>query len=158
MRVIKNKQIIEDDWSLWTSDGAVPQEGALLLCVDSYRACATARTGKTGLLVRSHDAPDSLGSLDGIELIAVEFPKFADGRGYTIARLLRERMGYRGELRAVGEVLRDQLFYMARCGFDSFALKSGKDENGALLAFDDFSTSYQGAADDPRPLFRRVAR
>ena len=88
-------------------------------------------------------------------IIAVNFPKYGDGRGYSIARLLRERYGYKGELRAVGVVARDHLQHMAQCGFDSFLLREGEDAQAALAAFDDFSEAYQASAAQPVPLFRR---
>jgi len=75
--------------------------------------------------------------------VEVNFPKFADGRGYSIARLLRERHGYRGELRAVGQVARDNLHFLERCGFDAFLLRDGEDPHEALRGFEDFSVSYQ---------------
>jgi uncharacterized protein (DUF934 family) len=87
----------------------------------------------------------------------VHFPKVTDGRGHSSARLLRERYGYRGELRAVGEVTRDQLFYLQRCGFDSFALRADQHAADALDGLSDFDDSYQAAADQPLPLFRRRA-
>jgi len=93
--------------------------------------------------------------LDRLGLIAVRFPRFNDGRGYSIARLLRGRYGWRGELRAFGDVLRDQLFYLARCGFDAFELREDQDVDAALAAFADFSEVYQVSADQPLPLFRR---
>ena len=86
------------------------------------------------------------GWLGGAARVEVNFPKFGDGRGYSIARLLRERHGYRGELRAVGQVGRDLLWYMEKCGFDAFELKEGEDPHEALAAFDDFSVSYQRLA------------
>ena len=89
--------------------------------------------------------------------IEVNFPKFGDGRGFSIARLLRERYGYKGELRAVGEVARDHLYYMEQCGFDAFLLRDGEDVEEALAAFDDFSEAYQATAAQPVPLFRRRA-
>ena len=89
--------------------------------------------------------------------IEVNFPKFGDGRGFSIARLLRERHGYKGELRAVGEVARDHLYYMEQCGFDAFLLRDGEDVEEALAAFDDFSEAYQATAAQPLPLFRRRA-
>jgi uncharacterized protein (DUF934 family) len=95
---------------------------------------------------------DRLGCVARIE---VNFPKFGDGRGYSIARLLRERYGYKGELRAVGAVVRDHLFYMESCGFDAFELREGEDPAEALAAFDDFSESYQASVTRPLPLFRR---
>jgi len=78
-----------------------------------------------------------------------------DGRGYSIARLLRERYGWRGELRAIGDVLRDQLFYLTRCGFDAFELRAGQDAQAALTALADFSEAYQSSVERPQPLFRR---
>jgi uncharacterized protein (DUF934 family) len=75
--------------------------------------------------------------------VEVNFPKFGDGRGYSIGRLLRTRYGYRGELRAVGAVARDNLQYLERCGFDSFLLRDGEDPREALRGFEDFSVSYQ---------------
>ena len=87
--------------------------------------------------------------------VQVNFPSFTDGRGYSIARLLRERHGYRGELRAVGDVQRDQLFNLARCGFDAFLLREGEDAQAALDALQDFSEAYQASVERPLPLFRR---
>lgn len=92
-----------------------------------------------------------------LDLIAVHFPKFADGRGYSTASLLRLRYGYTGELRAFGDVGRDQLFYLARVGFDSFLISEGRDAAAALCSFDDFSEVYQSATDQSLPLFRRRA-
>jgi uncharacterized protein (DUF934 family) len=97
---------------------------------------------------------DRIGSLT---VIAINFPKFGDGRGYSIARLLRERYGYRGELRAVGEVARDHLHAMAQCGFDVFQLREGENPQEALTAFGDFSEQYQATTAQPVPLFRRRA-
>ena len=95
------------------------------------------------------------GALGAARIIALRFPRFGDGRAYSIARLLRERYGYKGELRAVGEVGRDHLYYMAQCGFDAFELRAGEDPQEALAAFGDFSTSYQSTTAEPLPLFRR---
>jgi uncharacterized protein (DUF934 family) len=87
--------------------------------------------------------------------VEVSFPKFGDGRGYSIARLLRERYGYRGELRAVGHITRDLLFFLESCGFDAFELREGENPHEALAAFEDFSESYQASVTRPVPLFRR---
>ena len=96
-------------------------------------------------------------SLESVTRIEISFPKFGDGRGYSIARLLRERHGYRGELRAFGDVGRDQLFYQKRCGFDSFSLAPHRDPEAALAGLATFSVRYQGSVDDPLPLFRKRA-
>lgn len=95
--------------------------------------------------------------LSTLEAIGVEFPKPTDGRGFSIARLLRERLGWRGELRAVGAVAFDQLSFMARCGFDAFALREGEDADVCVRAFREMSVCYQGDTVDSRPLFRRRA-
>ena len=102
------------------------------------------------------DDPASI-SLEGVARIEVNFPKFSDGRGYSIARLLRERYGYRGELRAVGHITRDLLFYLESCGFDAFELRPGEDPHEALAGFEDFSEAYQATVARPQPLFRRRA-
>jgi uncharacterized protein (DUF934 family) len=95
---------------------------------------------------------DRLGDAARVE---VSFPKFGDGRGFSIGRLLRERHGYRGELRAVGHITRDLLLYLESCGFDAFELRPGEDPHEALAGFDDFSESYQASVAQPLPLFRR---
>jgi uncharacterized protein (DUF934 family) len=112
-----------------------------------------------GLLLQPADrVEDVAGELASFNLIAVNFPKFVDGRGYSTAALLRQRYGYTGELRAVGDVLHDQLFFMRRVGFDSYALKDGKSLDYAIAAgFKPFTEAYQGATDQAQPYFRRRA-
>ena len=95
--------------------------------------------------------------MQALELIALNFPSFADGRAYSSARELRNNLGFKGEIRAIGDVLRDQLFYMARCGFDAFLLRDDQNVETALGAFDDFKDGYQVSVDKPLPLFRRRA-
>ena len=113
---------------------------------------------ETGEVLRlePHDDPAAVADrLAGAARVEVNFPKFGDGRGFSIARLLRERYGYKGELRAVGQVARDHLYYMEQCGFDAFLLRDGEDVAEALAAFDDFSEAYQATVAQPVPLFRR---
>ncbi|MFZ1860513.1 MAG: DUF934 domain-containing protein, partial [Candidatus Competibacter sp.] len=107
-------------------------------------------------LPNTADVTELAEDLPKLAVVALEFPKFSDGRAYSQARLLRERFGYRGEIRAVGDVLRDQLFFMARSGFDAFELREDRSLEEALAAFGDFSESYQPAADQPQPLYRRA--
>ncbi|MCF7982295.1 MAG: DUF934 domain-containing protein [Pseudomonadales bacterium] len=112
--------------------------------------------GKVGIWINSHEEPEWIADkLRQLPLIAINFPIFTDGRGYSYARLLRERYHFQGEIRAIGDVTQDQLFYMRRCGFDSFALKEGKDMETALNGLATISQSYQAAVDQPQPLFRR---
>ena len=111
-----------------------------------------------GVWLDSHDEPEILaGVVNELPVIAGNFPKFSDGRGYSIARLLRERLSYRNELRAVGDVLLDQLQFMKRCGFDTYVLRADKDINKAARCLNFFTQGYQAATDTDEPLFRRRA-
>ncbi|MDO9422467.1 MAG: DUF934 domain-containing protein [Herminiimonas sp.] len=103
------------------------------------------------------DFESSMEWLDQMEVIAVDFPTFRDGRGYSIGYLLRTRYAWKGELRAIGDVLRDQLNYMRRCGFNVFVLRADKDIRSALKSFNHYSVQYQAGVDEPLPLFRRRA-
>ena len=118
----------------------------------------SAPSPEAGEVVRLEPANDPASVVDRLDRVArieVNFPKFGDGRGYSIARLLRERYGYKGELRAVGQITRDHLFFMESCGFDAFELREGEDPHEALAAFNDFSEAYQASVKRPLPLFRR---
>ncbi|MDR1462066.1 MAG: DUF934 domain-containing protein, partial [Azoarcus sp.] len=109
-----------------------------------------------GVWLDSDESPEAIAAdLAHFSVIAVNFPKFTDGRGYSTARLLRERYGYAGELRAIGDVLQDQLYFMRRCGFNAYAVRADKDIEAALAGLADFDESYQPAVDSPQPLFRR---
>ncbi len=158
--LIKNKRIAPDNWQLLkpAADGAqlgkspeLPVTGDWIVPLAIWteqRAQLSQRSGRNGVLLENTEDPSVLANdFDQLALIAVRFPKFTDGRGYSIARLLR-RLGWKGELRAVGDVLRDQLFYMTRCGFDAFALRDDQDPQVALTAFSDFTVPYQPAIDD----------
>jgi uncharacterized protein (DUF934 family) len=115
--------------------------------------------GAEVLRLEPHDDPAAVaGRLGRVARVEVNFPKFGDGRGYSTARLLRERYGYKGELRAVGEVVRDHLYNMEASGFDAFLLRDGEDAAEALAGFDDFSEAYQASHARPVPLFRRRPR
>ena len=117
------------------------------------------RTGRLGVRCPNDQPLDAIvAHLDRLARIELEFPKFTDGRSYTLARRLREVHGYGGELVAVGDVLRDQLLYMLRCGFSAFELAPGTDATAALRAFDETSAHYQAACDLRLPLWKRVAR
>lgn len=164
-QLIQNGRIVTDRWQrLEVSDDAgldALPVGPVLIPASLWcarRAELLARAGEIGVSLAPSFLLESLADDIGrFALIAVEFPKFADGRGYSTASLLRERYGYRGELRAVGDVGRDQLFYLRRVGFDSFLIPEGRDAEDALQGLNDFPDTYQGAADQPLPLFRRRA-
>lgn len=166
MALIKDRKLAPDSWKLLETlevggDGAVPPlpDGDLIVPLDAWRrgrSALLARAGRIGVwLSGDHEPADIAADLEHFGVIAVRFANFTDGRGYSIARLLRQRYGWRGELRAIGDVQRDQIFYLARCGFDAFALREGEDPQVALEAFDDFSDAYQACVERPLPLFRR---
>lgn len=165
--IIKNKTIVEDDWTVQrlaegdTPEGVIVAPGKVIVPLSVWQAQRETLIGRPelGVWLASNERPEALQEdVAKFAVIAVDFPKFADGRGYTIAYLLRERLGYKGELRAIGDVLRDQLFYMQRVGFDSFAPRADKDIGEALKGLGDFSEVYQASNDQPLPLFRRVQR
>ena len=93
--------------------------------------------------------------LDGVHVIEINFPRYADGRGYSQAQLLRRRLGYKGEIRAVGDVLRDQLLFMMRSGFDAFELERADAAEAFAEAMKEFSNFYQPAADSEVGVFAR---
>jgi uncharacterized protein (DUF934 family) len=155
--VIKNRQISEDRWQHVADDAELPAGPAIVSLARWQRErAALLERGQVGVrLPNTANVADLAEDLPVLEVVALEFPKFADGRAHSQARLLRERYGYRGELRAVGDVLRDQLLFMARNGFDAFELRADRSLEDALAAFGEFSESYQPAADQPLPLYRR---
>lgn len=162
--IIKMRQVVQDNWQLlrMAADGAppaIPPEGDIIVPLALWQARRKellAHPGRIGVWLDSHEGPEAIAEdLGVLGLIAINFPKFTDGRGYSTARLLRERYGYKGELRAIGDVQRDQLLFLSRCGFDAFALKEGRDPEAALGAFSEFSEAYQASVVEPQPLFRR---
>lgn len=158
--LLKNRQLVNDDaWTLTADDEAVNDYSIISLTRWQESAAelqAQADAGKLGLYLAAGETAEQIAEkAASFALISIEFPKFADGRGYSTARLLRERYGYQGELRSAGDVLIDQLFFMQRCGFTSFALREDQDLEDAIAAFDTFSVCYQNDVNDPRPLYRR---
>jgi len=160
VRVIKDNQIIEDNWSrLDTVEaGQVLPDGDIIVPFSYWKQNRDALKGRAGNLavcLNGDDRVDELAAdLGQFSLVALDFPAFKDGRCYSHARLMRDRYGFKGDLRAVGDVLRDQLFYLKRCGFSSFFIRHDKDINDALKAFNDFSVRYQTAADGALPVYR----
>ena len=166
-KIIKNGQIVDDAWLvLKLSEEQAPESVALpdtptllpLAVWLAHKDEILARKQPVGIWLESNEGPESIANdLKHFTIIGVNFPKFADGRGYSTARLLRERFAYSGEIRALGDVLRDQLFLLKRCGFDAFAVRQDKDIEAALAGLTAFSESYLTAVDQPQPLFRRRA-
>lgn len=151
MALIKDRELAADSWTRIDGESAVPSEGGAIVSLErwnSERSDLVARNAPIGVLLENDTAPESLlADLDRLDLIAIPFDHFKDGRGYSTARLLRERHGFTGELRAVGNVLRDQLAFLERCGFDSFEYDGQTAAIEALKAFDEVDVVYQTAAD-----------
>ena len=162
--IIKDRNVVTDPWLRLelNADGSfppVPPAGDIIVPLALWREQRVhllVRPGRIGVWLDSHEEPAAIvQDLRLFGVVAVNFPKFGDGRGFSTARLLRERYGYKGELRAVGDIFRDQLFFLASCGFNAFALREGEDPQEALVAFGDFSEAYQSSVERPLPLFRR---
>jgi uncharacterized protein (DUF934 family) len=118
--------------------------------------------GQVGLLIATHEVIENVISeiedINAFPIIAVYVERFADGRIFTIGNLLRTRYGFKNELRAVGDVLRDQLFFLKRSGFNSYLIRADRSAEEALSSLKDFSEPYQGAVDNTQPAWRRVSR
>jgi uncharacterized protein (DUF934 family) len=118
--------------------------------------------GSAGIWLDTHETLESLieavGDINKLPIIAVHVERFADGRIFSLGTLLRTRYGYKNELRAFGDVLRDQLFFLKRSGFSSFEIRADRSAEDALASLNDFSQPYQGAVDEPQPIFKRYNR
>jgi uncharacterized protein (DUF934 family) len=169
--VIKDKAIIQDDWTvLRLSEGETPDavEVPAGKHIIPLQVWLIQREELSARLKQSKDLAIWFGSTEQAKelgadvalfpLLAVDFPKFSDGRGYSIAYNLRARLDFTGELRAIGDVLRDQLFFMQRVGFNSFATREDRNIQDAVKGLTDFSEMYQTSWDEKNPLFRRVER
>jgi uncharacterized protein (DUF934 family) len=164
-RIIRDGAVVTDDWTIVaiSDDNALPLPNLSKLIVplqvwQQHRFELLARGEPLGVWLRGEDDPLALA--DDVQLfsvIAVNFAAFKDGRGYSSAYLIRDRLQYRGELRAIGDVLRDQLFYLKRVGFNAFQVREDRNIEEALKGLSDFSDVYQGSIDQPLPLFRRRA-
>ncbi len=160
-RLIRHGALADDRWTLLRearSLADVPAHGPVIVPLALWAAerSALSARGDVGVLLAPADDPAALGEdLATLPVIAIDFPTFVDGRGYSIARLLRERHGYLGELRAVGDVLRDQLYLMAECGFDAFVVRADRDAADALAGLVDFAGVYAPTVRAPQPWFRR---
>lgn len=165
--IIKNKAVVSDDWITLrpaaedAPDTVTVPEGKVIVPLKVWQTqrAVLEKRAELGVWLASSERPEELkDDLGNFKVIAIDFPKFADGRGYSIAYNLRARLGYTGELRAMGDVLRDQLFYMQRVGFNAFAVREDKNIHDALKGLTDFSEVYSNSWDQKSPLFRRVQR
>ena len=161
MRIFKDGRVVDDPWIPVDDDAVLPDGAPALISLARWRADRAAlsrRNARLGLRLASAEPPGQVAEdLDRFALIALEFPAFTDGRAYSTARLLRQRFGYTGELRAVGNVLRDQLLFMQRCGFDTYELCDAAAAADWAQAFTEIDVVYQAAADRRRPAAQRRA-
>jgi uncharacterized protein (DUF934 family) len=162
--IIKDRKVATDPWHRLEPDASggfppVPAGADVIVPLAVWREQRehlVARPGRVGVWLDSHEDPAVIAAdLPIFGVVAVNFPKFSDGRGYSTARLLRDRYGWKGELRAIGDVYRDTLYHLHHCGFNAFVLRAGEDLQEALAAFDTFSDIYQSTVEQPLPLFRR---
>lgn len=144
--------VLDDPWTLIHSPETEPSAGMLILPLAHWLESPSTHAVWLG----PDDGVESLLPwLSSLPLIALDFPSFRDGRAYSQAYLLRSRFGWKGELRAIGDVLRDQLSHMRQCGFDSFAVREDKSADDALKGLVGMSVLYGRSVIEPRPLFRR---
>ncbi len=154
MALIKDGKLVSDTFVDVSGAERIPAAGAVLVSYEQWQAQRDGlleRGAPLGIRLRSEQAPDLIAAdLQHLALVALEFPKFRDGRAYSYARLLRERYGFPGELRAVGDVLLEQLFFMLRTGFNAFELQSDDPLGAYRTALNDFSVWYQPTGDGRR--------
>jgi uncharacterized protein (DUF934 family) len=151
MPLVKHGKISPDAFVYVADDGELAAEGAVLISAARFLAdpdALSGRLGKTGVIwPNNRDVDDLVPYLARLAAVALVFPTFRDGRAYSQARLLRERYGYRGELRATGQVLRDQFVFMLRAGFDAFEVKKDSDAAAFAATIKRYSVFYQPAGD-----------
>jgi uncharacterized protein (DUF934 family) len=162
--LIKDGALAEDQWQLITSseesNSSLPS-GKIILPLAQWLTVKDSlgeRISEVGVWLNSDEFADSISdNAKDLPLIALNFPVFADGRCFSTAHLLRERYKFTGELRAIGNVIRDQMFYLKRCGVNSFSFNDDIDAEAALASLNDFTESYQASANQAQPLFKRRA-
>jgi uncharacterized protein (DUF934 family) len=161
MALVKNGELVTSSFVDASSADALPATGPMIVSLDQWKAHRDEllkRGTPLGIRLHSDQAPELIAAdVQHFAVVALEFPKFRDGRSYSYARLLRERYGFKGELRAVGEVLLEQLFFMLRTGFDAFEIVSADPLKDYRTALADFSVWYQPTADG-RPTAMQLRR
>ena len=151
MPLVKHGKITNDTLVHVADDAEIPGEGAVLIPTARFLEDAegfSRRVGRTGVIwPNNRDVDDLVPYLDRLAVIALMFPTFRDGRAYSQARLLRERHGFKGELRATGQVLRDQFVFMLRAGFDTFEVRKDSDAEAFAATAKRYSVFYQPTGD-----------
>ena len=151
MALINNGALVEDDFVYLDDDANLPEDDAVIVSLERWQASREnllRRSAPVGLLLKSDQLPECIGEgLQRLAVIALEFPAFRDWRAYSYARLLRDKYAYKGELRAVGDILLEQLHFMVRTGFDSFEFETDDPLRDFEVAASDFSVWYQPTGD-----------
>ena len=159
MPLVENGKVIEDRYNRVADDAPLPEGVPVIVSAKRFLSEADALSSRDGLLGVSWPNDRRVAELkpwlDHLALIALDFPKFRDGRAYSQARLLRESMGFSGTLRATGDVLRDQFTFLVRAGFDSFDVKKPADAAAFAKSVERYSVFYQPSADGRVSALRR---
>jgi len=154
--LIEQGEIVADAWVEVADDAALPAEGGAIISLARRIAEAETLRGRNqplGVRIPPATRAEALAEhLDGVQLVVVDFPKFRDGRGFTVARDLKERFGFKGVVRAVGHVLPDQYGFLVRCGVDQVVIPEGAKVETWRAALDSFTGAYQTSVGDDRPL------
>lgn len=154
MPLIRNGAFAADDWVSVADDAALPEGASAIVSIARFqkeREALLARAGALGLRLKSDESPVPLGEdIHRFALVAIEFPLFKDGRGFSYGRRLREQMGFQGALRAVGHILPDQAQFLDRCGFTEFEVKENAKLSDWQRGLTEISVWYQPAADRRR--------
>lgn len=158
-QLLKDNRVIDDSWKILATDSQSLPDGDLLLSYSQWQTFSDqieSHMGMVGVVIEGDvEIEDIIEPLLKLPLIAINFPKFADGRGFSLATLLRDRYNFNGEIRAVGGFIRDQLYLLSRCGFNAFKFPDNTDLSEVAKSLEDFSETYQVSADQEKPLFRR---
>jgi len=158
MPLLINRELVSDDsWQL-VDEETLQQGGDIIVPLALYlenRDALLQREGRLAVQFNGDDDFDAvLQDKDQFALIAIDFPAFGDGRGFSLARILR-REGFAGQLRAVGSVTRDRFQYFERVGFDALQVADDRFDEACLASFDDLNVQYQGSTDNPKPIYHQ---
>lgn len=160
MKILKNRQVIDDTWATLINDETLESSSTRDIIIPferwkSDQATLKSYAGKVGVLISSDtEINEVIDALSNFELVALSFPKYTDGTCFSYAFLLRERHKFTGELRAMGDIFRDQFAYLERCGFDAIKLEDETALEAGKESFDELSITYQSSADKIEPFYR----
>lgn len=151
MALLQHGALQPNNWRFVGDDAAIPADGPVTVSLKRWQAEAETLRGRNapiGVRLKNDEPAAALGEdVHRLSVVEVEFPKFTDGRAFSQARILRDKLGYRGELRGIGSILRDTYAHMVRCGIDSVELPEGQATDGYVAALKEFSAWYQPASD-----------